>query len=102
MDQRSTSDNRDLASMRHFMARSSGIRAYAPSIYKSPGNAMCDCFIDPTTGQSHCVCSAMITTDMAFAPDKMAHVMNPQVRFASPCERAAIKRRQAFIAKSMA
>jgi hypothetical protein len=39
---------------------------------------------------------------MAFAPDKMARVLNPQVRFASPCERAALKRRQAFIAKSLA
>jgi hypothetical protein len=102
MSRQQTSDSRDLKNLRHFMARSDGRRSYAPAIYKAPGNAMCDCVIDPLTGRSYCICSAMITTDMAFAPDQVARVVNPQVRFASPCERASLKRRQMYFAKSTA
>lgn len=97
-----TGDNRDIAQMRHFMSRSAGMRVYAPAVRRSPGNALCDCVVDPHSGRSYCVCASAIASDMLFAPDKMSRVMNPHVRFASPCERSALKRRQAFIAMSLA
>lgn len=98
----STSDNRDAQNLRQFLYRSRGIRAYAPALRRAPGNAICDCMIDPVTGQSYCMCSSIITTDMAFGPDKISAMINPMIRFATPCERAALKRRTAFIAKSWA
>lgn len=97
-----TNDNRDAGNLRHFLSRANGNRYYAPAIYSAPGNAICDCAIDPTTGRSYCVCSTMITTDIAFGPDKMSGMINPTLRFATPCERSALKRKQAFIAKSLA
>lgn len=101
--QRSTSDARDTANMRQFMTRASGMNTHAPAARRSPGNAFCDCAIDQTTGRSYCVCSAMITSDIAFAPDGVAGISTrPHIRFASACERAALKRRQAFLATSIA
>ena len=97
-----TGEQRDTRNLRHFLTRSSGIRSYAPALHRAPGNAICDCMIDPVTGQSYCICSALITTDMAFGPDKFSAMVNPMIRHATPCERASIKRRQAFIAKSFA
>ncbi len=98
----SSADSRDYANIQRFLARSQGRRAYAPSIARAPGNALCDCYVDPTSGRSYCVCSAIITTDMPFAPDVMSAATAPRIRFASPCERSALARQRAFIAKSMA
>lgn len=98
----STSEQRDYSNIQRFLHRSNGMRFYAPATYKSPGNALCDCYIDSVTGRPQCVCSAMITSDIAFGPDKMSGMVRPPILFASPCERAALARRRALIAKSQA
>lgn len=98
----STSDQRDFSNIQRFLHRSSGMRYYAPAIAKAPGNALCDCYVDSVTGRSYCVCSAMISSDIAFGPDKISGMVRPSIRFASPCERAAFARRRALIAKSLA
>lgn len=98
----STSDDRDARNMRQFVTRANGLRSWAPAPPVSQSGAICDCAIDPRTGRSYCICAPIMTTDMAFAQEDTRIRLRPATRMATPCERAALKRRQMVIAKSMA
>lgn len=96
-----SSDDRDFRNIKHFLSRSSGKRRYMPAIIVNPNAIACDCWFDPQSG-AYCQCSPMMTSEMLFGQSRVNRAPNPTVRFASPAERAAVKRRQMIIAQSTA
>jgi hypothetical protein len=98
----SSQDTRDFANMQHFVARSSGMRHYAPAVNAMPNAIMCSCMRDHDTGIQSCACSPMMTSDMMFAPDQIGRGVSQTIRQSTPAERSEVKRRQRIIAQSIA
>jgi len=97
-----TQSDRDFANVRHFVARSSGMRYYAPSMYAPPNAIKCSCWVDKQTGIQSCACAPMMTSDMLFAREQVGGGVRQTIRFSSPCERSAAKYRQRIMAQSTA
>lgn len=98
----STADERDFSNLRHFISRSNGKQVYSPGSREISPYSSCPAGAQYCAQNASRLNTAQITSDMAFAPDKFAQIQNPRAHFATPRERAQLKRRQAIIAKSLA